>query len=59
MGPCRTLGSALLGALWGTGGPHSNPIGTFGGVLLGSFGVIVGEGETPIWDPIGLLGVSY
>ena len=37
----------------GGGRPHSDPIGTFGGVLLGSFGVIVGEGETPVWDPIG------
>ena len=42
MGPYRTLGASLLGS--------------FRVILLGTIGVIVGEGETPIWDPIGHLG---
>ena len=44
MGPYRTLGASLLGS--------------FRVILLGTIGVIVGEGETPIWDPIGTFGVG-
>ena len=54
MGPYRTFWvGPIRDIVGGRGRPHSDPIGTFGGVLLGSFGVIGGQGETPIWDPIG------